>query len=130
MNDEPEFLFRDIRIHKYVQMSNQIYEEALTPPVCDFCLDARVRWDYKTEPFVLDRQGFDGDWAACDACSEAIERDDLGVLLDRAVRGSAAYHGLGDPRAGGEWVFELVGRTGQVARAFFAHKRGGRRAFG
>lgn len=61
--------------------------------LCDFCGTPGVLWVYPCAdfPFVIAEladgdelgQGSSGDWGACQACHEDIERDDWPAVLDR-----------------------------------------------
>src|SRR4051794_31142175 len=59
--------------------------------VCDFCKSKDPIWRYES---IADRleavvEGtmvvLDGAWAACDACCMAVEKHDIGYLIDSAV---------------------------------------------
>jgi len=53
---------------------------------CDFCSSTEIRWRYPTQSFSPGL-GYEsvGDFAACDACHDLIEKDDREGLLTRSV---------------------------------------------
>lgn len=121
---DPEFQFLDVMMTEYVEEEGRIYGQAVTPPVCDFCMDCRVKWEYDCGTFVLvDGQfGSDDGWLACDRCSALIEADKRLMLAERSleswrVRGMPAVASI------------LAGIQGMQA-GFFEHRKGERVAFG
>src|SRR5690348_11233473 len=61
---------------------------------CDFCFFSAPKWSYPCKDFVaLDAgpigAGSKGDWAACDVCSEFIEKGDWDGLIKRV---SHSFH--------------------------------------
>ncbi|HEY1292895.1 MAG TPA: hypothetical protein VGJ60_07450 [Chloroflexota bacterium] len=74
------------------------HPDVILPPrgVCDFCSDGSPAWAYPATSFTL--PGPDGRlytsagaWAACDACSALIERDDRRALFDRYLADKPAH---------------------------------------
>lgn len=122
MSEEPEFSFYDIRVIQVVEEEGRLYEEGLTPPVCDFCEDTRVRWEYDCGEFVLEElgRGSDSGWLACDRCAALIEALEIDALVERSLKSWSVRMGT-----------EFSDRVGlrQFQAGFFAH-RGDRRAFG
>lgn len=56
--------------------------------ICDFCSSEDVRWSYPARDFVarvVPIAGSEGGWAACDACHDLIEADDLDGLAKRSA---------------------------------------------
>uniref|UniRef100_A0A6M3IJQ6 Uncharacterized protein n=1 Tax=viral metagenome TaxID=1070528 RepID=A0A6M3IJQ6_9ZZZZ len=63
-------------------------------PICDFCSDPAVAWDYPANdstPAAILLNGnvtlmsSIGNWAACEKCSALIEADDRSGLLNRTL---------------------------------------------
>lgn len=81
-----EFEFRPVEVHEIVEEDGVTYRNAVTPPVCDFCSDKRVRWEYDCEDFTIADWGSSGQFAACDACSALIEAADWDALKTRVMR--------------------------------------------
>lgn len=102
-----------------VHRGDETHEMALTP-ACDFCLDARTRWEYPCKRFVLDEIGFgsDDNWLACGRCAELIERGDFGGLSARSVRSWALRYG--------EASRDDIDKMGQIQHGFFDHRNGSR----
>jgi hypothetical protein len=120
----PEFEFNDLHVMEIVEEEGKTYQQALTPPVCDFCMDRRVKWEYDCGTFVLvdGEFGSDDGWLACDRCSTLIEADKRLMLAERSleswrVRGMPAVASI------------LEGIRGMQA-GFFEHRQGERQAFG
>jgi len=120
----PEFQFYDLHATMMVAEGGRILEQGITPPVCDFCMDTRVRWDYPCEDFVIDslEYGSVEGWAACDRCSALVEADERGLLAERSLeswrlRGMPAHD-------------ELSKGVREMQAGFFANRVGERVAFG
>jgi hypothetical protein len=93
-----EFRFPKIVIHEVVTEGEKRFRNSVTSPLCDFCFDERVRWSYESEDFILDLHrgawaSHDG-WAACDQCSEYIEKLLWNDLIARVLR---SWKELGTP---------------------------------
>jgi hypothetical protein len=118
---DQEFVFAPIHATQIIRGENgHDYEEALTP-ACDFCLDTRIAWEYPCEQFVIDEIGFgsNGEWAACERCSELIEKRLLPLLTLRSVRSSIAR---------GQKVDQTtIDNYGLIQQGFFDHRTGPRR---
>ncbi len=70
-------------------------------PVCDFCSQTPVTWQYPSEPAIVqDRnvafESADDLWAACDTCHDLIEADKRLALFDRAVGSFGNRYGSAD----------------------------------
>lgn len=119
--DSPEFVFSPVHVTRVFRGEDgSDYEEALTP-ACDFCLDTRIVWEYPCEQFIIDEIDFgsDGEWAACEQCSELIEKRLLPLLTLRTVRSSIAR---------GENVDHTdIDNYGRIQQGFFDHVTGSRR---
>ena len=121
---EREFVFRDVTVQELTTRGGVTEGRALTPPECDFCLDARVRWSYDCDPFECPEFGvasMDG-WAACDRCSALVEAGQREMLYLRSTR-SWRVRGL-PPN---ETVFASIRA---MHDGFFDNRRGERVAFG
>jgi len=67
---------------------------------CDFCNSREIAWRYRAESFVIDTLmtiqgkqirfpwGSEGDWAACEFCSNLIETDKWEELADHSTQTS------------------------------------------
>ena len=57
--------------------------------ICDFDSDPDVRWRYPADDFEMPGTGWasQGDWAACDPCSDLVEADDWDGLAERCLIG-------------------------------------------
>lgn len=120
---DPEFTFYEIHATVIEEGdNNRLYEASLTPPVCDFCLDTRVKWSYSCEEFVLGTFGSDDEWLACDRCSALIEASETRMLAERALE-SWRIRGNPPMEDGGDGLRK-------VQAAFLAHREGDREAFG
>jgi len=103
----------------------ELYESALTPPVCDFCFDVRVTWDYETDKFYMDEIEFASDcgWAVCEPCARLVEARLLPELTARMLRSWKALKGR-------EASTDELDRAGLIVQGFFDHLRPGRVPFG
>lgn len=64
--------------------------------LCDFCVSGSIRWVFLTPEFSVSwgRPAIypspttfaEGGWGACRACAQLVEQDDVGGLVERAVR--------------------------------------------
>jgi hypothetical protein len=119
-----EFHFPQLHITKITPGEEEDYEEAVTPYVCDFCFDKRVRWEYPCERFWLAHLdwGSDGPFMACEQCAELIEQGYLPNLSARVMRSWTAM--------GVQLEMDLADAVGQMLQAFFDHRAGQREAFG
>lgn len=119
-----EFQFPKVHITEVYEEGGSLYEKAKTSPVCDFCFDTRVMWDYATERFFIDEIGFGSDegWALCDVCADLVERGIGAELCARVLRSWAALGRKIDGRA--------IDEVGMIVQGFFDHRRPGRVAFG
>jgi hypothetical protein len=57
-------------------------------PICDFCSSEAVHWRYPARDFAAPGllaffSKSAGDWAACDACHDLIEKDERAALVER-----------------------------------------------
>lgn len=119
---EPEFQFYDLHATVLVEEGGNVYEEVLTPPVCDFCMDTRVRWEYACERFSIGSFGSDGGWLACDRCSALIEAGQKRMLTERSLE---SWRVRGNP------AMKDAGKSLRIMQAaFFRHRQGERQAFG
>lgn len=82
-----------IHITEIEEVDGKKFESVLTSPVCDLCGDAYPCWDYECPDFSIEHVDFGswGDWAACQECSELIEKDDYEGLLQRALDNPAGH---------------------------------------
>lgn len=90
---------------------------------CDFCIHREGTWTYPARDFVMQRmrmpdgsmQDFasQGSWAACDDCSELVERGDADAMVARHLDVGAK-----DPRA--------AEALRHIYRSFFEHRLGPR----
>lgn len=126
-----DFVFPDTHVTRDVEENGTLYREAVTPPICDFCFDKRVRWSYSCATFVVElgtmvgtdaTWGSTGGWAACDACSAYIEAGDEAGLIRRAALSKVEAHGRPKRIAFIEAAL--------ICRGFLAHRDGEREAFG
>lgn len=118
---EPEFVFAPTHVTVLVDGEDgETYEESLTP-ACDFCLDTRVVWDYPCERFSIEELDFgsDGEWCACERCSEYIEQGFLPLLTLRTVR-SSSFRGV-------QHDWRDIENYGRIQQGFFDHRTGGRK---
>lgn len=119
-----DFRFPALQIIELVDTGDHDEQVAITAPVCDFCFDLRVRWQYPCEQFVL--EGFDwgsaDEWLACDICSTLIEAENWPDLLARSFASWALR--LGTPSV------QEVGGVTLLQRAFRTNRSGEREAFG
>lgn len=70
----------------------------MSEPQCDFCDSREIAWRYRAKSFALATTltfkgithtfpwGSEGDWAACDTCSNYIEAEDWDGLADRSYK--------------------------------------------
>ena len=123
MTDDQEFSFAPVHATYLVQHGDDTYEEALTP-ACDFCLDTRIRWEYPCKTFFIEEIDFgsEGEWLACDRCSERIESGDFGGLAARSLKSWTMRMGAPQP--------EFVDAVGQIQQGFFDHRIGPRTPYG
>lgn len=77
-----------VHITQIVEEGGRRLEEPLTSPVCDFCAHDSPAWDYDCHDFVTERMGSTGQWAACTPCSDMIEADDWGGVMERCLLGA------------------------------------------
>jgi hypothetical protein len=121
-----EFRFNPITVLEVTERpsGDGAESKALTPPECDFCTDNRVRWQYDCGSFEVPERGIasTGGWAACDRCSELVERDDREALAARSMR-SWEVRGL-------PLLPLVLTSIREMQGGFFEHRVGGRRAFG
>lgn len=119
---DPEFQFYDIHATMLVERGGRVYEEGITPPVCDFCMDTRVRWEYPCATFVHGSFGSDDSWLTCDRCSALVEADERVMLCERSLE-SWRLRGM---------IVVPAMRTELLAMqaGFFELRRGPRVAFG
>lgn len=118
----PEFEFGPVHLTKTVEEDGMLFEEAVTPPVCDFCLDRRVRWEYPCRRFVVGLFGSDGPWLACDRCAALIEVGEDQLLAERS---HTSWVLRGQPVVAG-----LIDDLRLMQGGFREHRVGARRAFG
>lgn len=123
MTDD-EFVFRPVEVHELTREDERDVISSLTPPVCDFCTDARVRWDYDCADFELTEfeWGSLNGFTACERCSELIEAEDWHRL---AVRVALAY-----ARSGNETTDDYLRFVAAMIKAFRKNYVPGRKAFG
>lgn len=123
MTDDQEFVFAPIHATYVVNEGAETYEEALTP-ACDFCLDSRLMWEYPCETFLIEEIDFgsDGEWLACERCSDRIEARDFGGLTARTLKSWTLR--IGAPQPG------MVDAIGQIQQGFFDHRIGPRTPYG
>lgn len=62
--------------------SAEFVTEVSSTPVCDFCRQPSVAWDYPASDFIIPevKWGSRGHWAACAKCADYIESDKLDDL--------------------------------------------------
>lgn len=119
-----EFEFLPVEVHEIAEGEDgRIYRSGLTPPVCDFCSDMRVRWDYDCEEFSIGDWGSTGGFASCDRCSDFIERGDWDSLKARVLRSWRAK--LGQP-LDNQQRYDAC----RIVNSFSQHFTAGRKAFG
>lgn len=127
-----EFEFPKVHVRELVKGEDADYLEPRTPPVCDFCFDRRVRWEYDCEDFDVPQLSYQdvpgsiwgstGEWAACDFCSGCIETKAWSNLIARVLRGWGVL--------GKEITPEVIEDCGRIVFGFVDHYKPGRRAFG
>jgi hypothetical protein len=97
---------------------------------CDFCFAPDARWVYWTKEFeehltVLKRKANltaeEGGWAACEACSELIEQEDLKGLTKRAASIYVKRHELPP-----HWETILSEQLLKIYLALFTARKGRR----
>jgi hypothetical protein len=119
-----EFQHPKVHITEIVEEDGELYEQAVTSPICDFCMDERAKWEYECEPFVHEETewGSDGGWCACDECARLVDGKHLPELSARVVR---SWRALGlSPSS------KLIDQAGELLQLFFDHYTPGRKTFG
>jgi hypothetical protein len=101
-------------------------------PVCDFDRAQPVAWTYPCDSFMLPELNWQSitDWAACAACAELIEADDMDGLFARWKAAEVVPPEAEDDPATRERYersMELVQRT--IFEAFMTHRWGERRPY-
>jgi hypothetical protein len=123
---DPEFVLPEVHVTELrsIPGTNDSEEIAISSPICDFCADVRVRWSYPCESFELQDPAFGSsdDWAACDRCSELIERSEFGKLHAR----SATSYRL----RFGQIHTKDIEDIKRIQLGFIMHRCGEREAFG
>lgn len=124
MTDEREFVYHPVNISMTTQQGEDTLTEQITAPVCDFCFDSRLRWEYPCETFTIPdiHFGSENGWLACDRCSTLIEADDWEALASRSIRSWENRMGGSD-----EWQESMIRR---IQKGFAEHHEGERIAFG
>lgn len=119
-----EFQFPNIHVTRLVDEGGETFEEALSSPVCDFCMDKRARWDYDCATFSLPEIGFGSDegFSSCDACADLVDKR---AWNDLTVRVLHSWKALGVPI--GEQQRE---QASSIVFAFADHYTPGRHPFG
>jgi hypothetical protein len=126
MSDDREFVYTPVHVTMVEPKGGEgdTLETVLSSPVCDFCFDARLRWEYDCETFTVDEIGFGSEngWLSCDRCSDLIEAENWEALHDRSIRSWII-------RMGGieEWHVKSIK---MIQRGFIEHRVGERTAFG
>jgi hypothetical protein len=121
---EPKFEFLQLQVTEIVDKGDHDEMIAVTPPVCDFCLDKRVRWLYPCSEFFIEQIGWDSadEWLVCDHCAQLIESGNGSGLLERVLESARERDDPVDEE-------RLCGFL-LIQHAFFAHRQGAREAFG
>lgn len=96
----------------------------IMPIVCDFCSSPSPTWRYPARDFEAwatpTTVGHSaGGWAACDACHDAIERNDRTGLMRRALDSLIQLHPVMR-----EFRKELEPELTQFHTMFFSHRTG------
>jgi hypothetical protein len=119
-----DFHFPDVQVNELVDAGDHDEIVARSAPVCDFCFDLRVRWEYPCEPFYLEKLewGSNDEWLACEICSRYIERTMLRDLVSRQV---ASWR-----LRTGEPSWEQITNMRLILLAFLANRCGERKGFG
>lgn len=81
---------------------------------CDFCYEINPQWTLPARSFThttpsFEAHGSAGDWAACDACADLLNRGMWSVLIRRAVK--AYTERTGDPMEIAEMVIKVTYRN-------------------
>jgi len=124
---EEEFRFPKIVVHEIVEDDDRLFRESLTSPVCDFCMDERVKWSYNCADFsiVLDdgeTWGSHNGWAVCDQCSEFVEKQVWPNLTVRVLRSWS--------KLGSVLSQEKIDNAWAIVSGFLQHYVPGREPFG
>lgn len=125
MEDEREFVYHPVHV-TLVEPHEEggTIETALSSPVCDFCFDARVRWEYACATFEIPQINFGSEngWVSCDRCADLIDVENWEDLADRSIRSWIN-------RMGGieKWHAQSIR---MIQQGFVEHRIGGRTAFG
>lgn len=124
MSDDREFVYHPINISVVTHQGEDTITEQITSPVCDFCFDSRVRWEYPCPTFTIPEIHFgsENEWLACDRCSAMIEAENWEELASRSIRSWETRIGRG-----GEWQSSMIRR---IQAGFAEHHDGERTAFG
>lgn len=116
---EPEFVFAPIHVTELTEQDDEVVMETPTP-VCDFCFDARTRWEYPCWTFTLDTTplpfGSQGNWLACEACARMIDADDYNGLSSRSRESWLLRYGSLDKTA--------ADSIERIQRGFYDHRNG------
>jgi len=119
-----DFHFPAVQVSEVIDAGDHDEVVSVSAPVCDFCFDLRVRWQYPCEPFYLDELewGSADEWLACDTCSTYIEETRLRELKNRQVESWRIR--IGEPSWGD------IHNMGTIMLAFLANRCGEREGFG
>lgn len=119
-----EFQFPALHITRRVEEDGELYEEALTSPVCDFCMDKRARWDYDCKTYSIPEIGFGSDegFSCCDACADLIDKRAWNDLIVRVLH---SWKALGMPSGA-----EQREQVSAIVFGFADNYTPGRKAFG
>ena len=118
------FRFPRVHITEKVVEGGTLYEQAVTAPVCDFCFDERVTWDYETDEYEVPEINFASaeGWAVCNTCAELVEARMRMSLVRRIMQSWRAL--------GRNVTSQDAGAISLLVLSFFDHLRPGRKAFG
>jgi hypothetical protein len=121
-----EFRFPKLIVQRIYEEDGRRFRESVTSPICDFCLDERVKWTYECEDFSLNLSrevwASHNGWAACEECSQLVEDRSWIYLINRVWR---AKRDLGI-----EMSFENRLDSSEIVFGFSDHFTPGRKAFG
>lgn len=99
--------------------------------ICDFCSAPHPTWVYPADNFAMQRFGWgsDGGWAACDECSDLIEKkQDDAVINTRMPRVmTAALLKAGMPSLGRAELQIIEQETAKLYKRFKKARSGPRR---
>jgi hypothetical protein len=124
MTDEREFVYHPVTVSMVTRQGEDTLTENISAPVCDFCFDSRLRWEYDCETFTIPEINFGSEngWLSCDRCSDLIEEQNWEALSDRSIR--SWINRMGDLDA---WHARMITT---IQKGFSEHYTPGRKAFG